>query len=63
MGPPNPDDTAASSDPDDDRPGDPVGIAACGDLEREDGPTVVFHEDNDHEWVQSDLVFDRAAMR
>lgn len=63
MRPPNPDDTTASSEAEDDRPGDPEGVAACGDLEREDGPTVIYHEDNEHEWLQSDVVLDRAAMR
>lgn len=61
MRPPNPDDTTASND--DGRPGDPSGIAVCDDLEREDGLTVIYHEDNDHEWVQADVVVDRAAMR
>jgi len=38
-------------------------VAACEDLERRDGRTVVYHEQRRHAWVQSDAAVELSAMR
>lgn len=60
---PDPDDRTAPSETDHDRFGDPSGIAVCCDLERHDGRTVIYHKDNEREWLQSDVAVDRVEMR
>jgi hypothetical protein len=60
---PNPDDRTALSETEHDRFGDPWGIAVCRDLKRHEGRTVIYHEDHEREWLQSDLALDRVEMR
>lgn len=38
-------------------------VAACDDLERRDGRTVIYHEQRRHAWVQSDSAVDLAETR
>jgi len=38
-------------------------VAACDDLERRDGRTVIYHEQRRHAWVQSDAAVDLSEMR
>lgn len=38
-------------------------VAACDDLERRDGRTVIYHEQRRHAWVQSDAAVDLSEMQ